>query len=83
VRIRVRFFASIREALGAETALELEAGATVGAARLALMARDGLHATALASDRALRAAVNHELCEASLVLNDGDELAFFPPVTGG
>jgi molybdopterin synthase sulfur carrier subunit len=79
----VRFFASIREALGPETEIALEAGATVGAARQSLMALDELHATALAPDRALRAAVNHELCEESLVLQDGDELAYFPPVTGG
>jgi molybdopterin synthase sulfur carrier subunit len=83
VRIRVRFFASIREALGAEAELEIEAGATVSAARQRLIERDALHATALAPGRALRSAVNHELCEESLALQDGDELAFFPPVTGG
>jgi len=83
VKIRVRFFASIREVLGAHTDLELAPGSTVAAARASLMARDSLHATALAADRALRAAVNQELCVASLVLQEGDELAFFPPVTGG
>ena len=38
---------------------------------------------ALARGRALRAALNQTLCEESAVLKDGDELAFFPPVTGG
>lgn len=81
--VRVRYFASIREALGAGETLELPAGATVGAARDALIARGGAHAQALARGRALRSALNQVLCEESAPLTDGAELAFFPPVTGG
>lgn len=83
MKIQVRYFASIREALGAGEALELPAGATVGAARDALIGRGGAHATALARGRALRSALNQSLCEESAALADGAELAFFPPVTGG
>jgi molybdopterin synthase sulfur carrier subunit len=81
--VRVRYFASIREALGPGETLELPAGATVATARDALIARGGAHATALARGRALRSALNQTLCEESAPLGEGAELAFFPPVTGG
>lgn len=83
MKVRVRYFASIREALGAGEALELPAGSTVAAARDALIARGGAHAGALARGKALRCAVDQTLADESAVLADGAELAFFPPVTGG
>lgn len=83
MKIQVRYFASIREALGPGETLELPAGATVAAARDALIARGQAHAGALARGRALRSALNQALCEESAALADGAELAFFPPVTGG
>ena len=83
MKIQVRYFASIREALGAGETIELPAGATVGAARDALIARGEAHAGALARGRALRSALNQMLCDESTALADGAELAFFPPVTGG
>lgn len=83
ITIRLRFFASLREKLGEGEALALPAGSTVGAAREALMARGGVHAEALSRGRAVRAALNQAMCAESAALADGDELAFFPPVTGG
>ena len=83
MRVRVRYFASIREALGAGELLELAAGSTVAAARDALIARSPAHATALARGRALRSALNQTLCDEAALLADDAELAFFPPVTGG
>ena len=83
MKIQVRYFASIREALGPGETLELPAGATVAAARDALIARGEAHAGVLARGRALRSALNQALCEESAVLADGADLAFFPPVTGG
>ncbi|CAM3862598.1 MoaD/ThiS family protein [Roseateles saccharophilus] len=83
ITVRLRFFASLREKLGEGEALALPAGSTVGAAREALQARGGLHAEALARGRAVRAALNQKMAPESAVLADGDELAFFPPVTGG
>jgi molybdopterin synthase sulfur carrier subunit len=83
MKIQVRYFASIREALGPGETLELHEGSTVAGAREALIARGEPHATALARGRALRSALNQSLCEESAALSDGAELAFFPPVTGG
>ncbi len=81
--VRVRYFASIREALGPGEALELPPGATVASARDALIARSSAHAAALARGKALRCALDQTLCDESALLRDGAELAFFPPVTGG
>ncbi len=83
MKIQVRYFASIREALGPGETLELAAGATVAGARDALIARGAPHAAALARGRALRSALNQSLCDESAALAEGAELAFFPPVTGG
>lgn len=83
MRVRVRYFASIREALGAREVIEVSAGATVGEVRDQLIAGSPVHATTLARGKALRCALNQSLCdESELVIADA-ELAFFPPVTGG
>jgi molybdopterin synthase sulfur carrier subunit len=81
--VQLRFFASLREQLGEGEALTLPEGSTVAMAREALRARGGAHARALASGRTVRAALNRKMCAESALLADGDELAFFPPVTGG
>jgi molybdopterin synthase sulfur carrier subunit len=83
MRLTVRYFASIREALGAVESVEVADGSTVGAVRDALIARGGAHASALARGRALRSALNQVLCDEAATVADGAELAFFPPVTGG
>jgi len=83
MRLTLRYFASIREALGAGESVEVAEGSTVGAVRDALIARGGAHASALARGRALRSALNQVLCDEAAVVADGAELAFFPPVTGG
>ena len=83
MNVSVRYFASIRESLGAGESLAVRAGATVGAVRDALISRGGAHASALARDRALRCALNQVLCDEASVVADRAEVAFFPPVTGG
>ncbi len=89
IQIQIRYFASLREALGSGETLVLdadEAGAvplTVGALRDRLIARGGAHAEVLARGRALRAALNQTMCAETATLADGAEVAFFPPVTGG
>ena len=83
MKLRLRYFASIREALGASETIDIAAGASVGAVRDALIARGGAHASVLARGRALRSALDQVLCDESAVVLDGSELAFFPPVTGG
>lgn len=83
MKLNLRFFASLRETLGAQGELSLPDGATVADARAALCARGAPFDAALAPGRALRAAINQQLAEDAAMLKDGDELAFFPPVTGG
>ncbi|MFJ2989478.1 molybdopterin converting factor subunit 1 [Collimonas sp. NPDC087041] len=85
MKIQLRFFASIREALNlSQETLELPATvATVGDVRTYLRARGGVWAEVLADGRALRMAFNQELANADTALAENGEVAFFPPVTGG
>jgi molybdopterin synthase sulfur carrier subunit len=84
ITVRLRFFASLREALGPGDSMRVPQGASVAQVRRLLQARDEAHARALADGRPLRCAVDQVLCaDEARVLHDGAELAFFPPVTGG
>lgn len=85
MKITLRFFASVREALGVSTEnVTLPEGVnTVGAVRDLLIARGGAWAETLSHGRALRMAFNHVMCEPETQVLDGGEVAFFPPVTGG
>jgi molybdopterin synthase sulfur carrier subunit len=85
MKINLRFFASVREALGtAGEAVTLPEGVTtVGAVRDFLVARGGAWAETLGQDRALRMAFDHVMCEPETKVAEGGEVAFFPPVTGG
>ncbi len=85
MNIKLRFFASVREALGIsdETVALPPDVTTVGAVRAFLVARGGAWAGALAHDRALRMAFNHVMCAPETPIAEGGEVAFFPPVTGG
>ena len=85
MKVKVLFFASLREQLGTNT-LELELPsqvATVGALRAHLRSRGASYDQALGDKKALRMAVNQEMVPASATIRAGDEVAFFPPVTGG
>jgi molybdopterin synthase sulfur carrier subunit len=85
MNIQLRFFASIREALGAShETLALPSGvATVGDLRAFLRERGEAWAAALAPNRALRMACNQLMADEATPLTEGCEVAFFPPVTGG
>ncbi len=82
MKLTVRYFASLREALGPGETVDLTGG-TVAALRDHLIARGGRHAEALARGRAVRCAVDQTMSDESAALSDGAEVAFFPPVTGG
>jgi sulfur-carrier protein len=83
--VKVLYFARLRELLGtAGESIELPAGiSTVGAFRSYLMGRGGAWSDAFADGRAVRIAVNQEMAQASTAIGPNDEVAFFPPVTGG
>jgi len=83
MKVQVRYFASLREALGSGEALDLPAGATLAELRDALLARGGRHAEVLARGRAVRCALNQAMSDEAVALTEGAEVAFFPPVTGG
>ena len=81
--VTVRYFAALREALGASEAVRVAAGSTLGQLRDALIARGGRHADVLARGRALRCALNQVMADEATPVPAGAEVAFFPPVTGG
>jgi molybdopterin synthase sulfur carrier subunit len=85
VKVTVLFFAALREQLGRpREELELPPGvSTVGALRDHLRARGGAWSSAFAANRAVRAALNQDMAQPAAALKAGDEVAFFPPVTGG
>lgn len=83
--IRVHFFASVRDRLGVASVdiAAAEAGENLDALRRALAARGGRWAEVLGTDDRLLAAINQQMVPLHTVIDDGDEVAFFPPVTGG
>jgi molybdopterin synthase sulfur carrier subunit len=85
MKVRLLYFAGLREQLGKPGEdLELaDSVSTVAGLRTLLMARGGAWQAALAQGKALRVAVNQEMAQATTPVKPGDEVAFFPPVTGG
>ena len=85
MKVRVRYFASVKEQLGKEVEeIEVPAGiGTVAALRAHLMKRGGDWQTIFAEKKLVRAAVNQEMAQPAAAIKAGDEVAFFPPVTGG
>ena len=83
MKIQLRYFASIREAIGSGSETLETAAATLAALRDELIARGGAHAEALARGRAVRVSLNQTMADESAALVEGAEVAFFPPVTGG
>jgi len=85
VRVRLLFFASLREQLGTSgEELDLPSEVTtVAALREHLMQRGGAYGKAFGGKALVRAAVNQDMVQPSTRLKAGDEVAFFPPVTGG
>lgn len=82
-KITVRYFASIREAVGQGSEQFETSAATLGELRQQLMARGDAYASSLAADKAVRMALNQTLSDEQTSIADGAEVAFFPPVTGG
>ncbi|BFL62277.1 Molybdopterin converting factor, small subunit [Roseomonas mucosa] len=83
--IRVLYFAWLRQRTGlaAEEVEPPPEVATIGALMRWLAARSPGHAAAFAQPKQVRAAVNQEFRGPEDPIAPGDEVAFFPPVTGG
>src|SRR5262245_17410364 len=79
------YLARLREAFGttSERVAPPSDVATVGALRTWLAERGGVWAVELAPGRAVRVAVSHVLATSDQKISAGDEVALFPPVTGG
>jgi molybdopterin synthase sulfur carrier subunit len=85
MKVRLLFFASLRERLGT-TGEEVDVPptvSTVAGLREHLRGRGGAWAEVFAPKRNVRAAVNQDMAQPTAKLKAGDEVAFFPPVTGG
>jgi len=83
--LNILYLARLREDLGCseEMLSPPHEVRNVADLRAHLIARGGAWAEALAAGRAVRVAVNQEMAASSTLLKAGDEVAFFPPVTGG
>jgi len=83
MKLRVLYFARLRERFGvAEETLDF-AGTTAADLVAELQARGGVWAEELAAGRAFRVAVNQDIVALDVTLPDHAEVAIFPPVTGG
>ena len=84
--VNVKYFASIRESIGQGSEVLQTTATTLGQLRGELAARGGAYAECLDAafkGRTLRMAVNQDMSDDETILQDGCEVAFFPPVTGG
>ena len=84
MKVKVLFFASLREQLGGGGEMDLPAGVnTVSALRDHLRSQGEAYEKAFAEKALVRAAVNQDMVQPGASIKAGDEVAFFPPVTGG
>ncbi len=85
MNIKVLYFARIKESVNYSTEdVDLPADvSTVTALKHFLAERGETWAELFNGKQTVRAAINHELVDDMMAINEGDEVAFFPPVTGG
>ena len=83
MNVQVRYFASVREALGLAQEEVQTTAVDVAGLLTELRARGGTYAEVLAEGRPVRVAVNQVMGSSSTPLQAGAEIGFFPPVTGG
>jgi molybdopterin converting factor subunit 1 len=82
--IRLLYFAWVRERIGvAQEDVPLEAPVMLGELIGQLAGRSAGHAAAFADRARLRAAINADFAGEEAIVSPGDEVALFPPVTGG
>ena len=83
MKVTVRYFASIREAIGHGSEVIEADVKTVETLRDLLLTRGSKYQEALSTERAVRMALNQSVCDGTALLQDNCEVAFFPPATGG
>ena len=83
MRLTVKYFASVREAVGQGGETLDTRAATLALLREELVARGGAYAHSLERGKAVRMALNQVMSDEGAALTEGCEVAFFPPVTGG
>ena len=85
MKVKVLFFAGLREQLGTSAEeVELPTGvSTVAGLRNHLMQRGGAWQSVFGDKKLVRVAVNQDMAQPVSSIKAGDEIAFFPPVTGG
>jgi molybdopterin synthase sulfur carrier subunit len=81
IHVQVQFFARFRETLGTESEHLEGSFATVEAVRQHLLQRGGVWD--VLAEQSIMCARNQELCSLNEPVEQGDEVAFFPTVTGG
>ncbi len=83
MKVTVKYFAGIREAIGLGSELRDTQATTLAAFRDELIGQGGAYADSLARGKAVRLALNQVMVDESAALPGAAEVAFFPPVTGG
>ena len=83
MKVTVKYFAGIREAIGVNSELRDTQATTLAALRDELIGQGGAYAECLARGKAVRLALNQVMVNETATLPDAAEVAFFPPVTGG
>jgi len=83
--LSILYFAWLRERVGvSEESVTPPAPVTTVAELVVYLSNlDQRHAAAFSDHKTVRCAVNQEFADPSTILRPGDEIAFFPPVTGG
>jgi len=83
--INIKYFARLSESLGSKgEAIEYsKQSESVDSVIQLLIDRGETWQTEFSAETKVLVAVNHEMCPSDTLLKDGDEVAFFPPVTGG
>ena len=84
-KIKILYFSSLREDFGLseEYVSYSENISTLSNLKNYLKNRGNIWMEKLAEDQPFRVAINQELIEGNVNINENDEIAFFPPVTGG
>jgi molybdopterin synthase sulfur carrier subunit len=83
MKVTIKYFASVREAMGQGSEVRETGALTLSDLRDELLLASPAHTASLARGKSVRMALNQVMSDESAALTEGCEVAFFPPVTGG